>query len=148
MDLNVDKVKQGGYRLEDLLDTNARLSPDALGTFEEKEFFVKKGKFGLYVEWGEKTMSLKSLGNRPPENIRADEVIAFLSLSKETGSNVLREISGNLSIRKSQRGHYLFFKTSKMNKPVFYGLDGYEGDYLQDPLEDVKQWIQKTHHVF
>lgn len=145
LELNVDKLKQGGYCLEDLLD----LKPsEALGIFEEKEFFVKKGKYGVYVEWGEKTMSLKSFGNRPAENIRAEEVISFLSQCKESGSNILRDISPNLSVRKSQRGHYIFFKTSKMNKPVFYGLDGYEGDYLQDPLEDVKQWIQNKHHVF
>ena len=30
---------------------------------------IKKGRFGLYVEWGTSKISLKGFGNRPPENI-------------------------------------------------------------------------------
>jgi DNA topoisomerase-1 len=39
---------------------------------------VKKGKFGLFVRWGDSNVSLSSFGNRPMNNIRYEEVVEVL----------------------------------------------------------------------
>ena len=61
---------------------------------------IKKGKFGLYLLIGDdKTRNLKELGNRPLESIRYEEVIKLLE--EEGESDIIREISDNIKIRKS-----------------------------------------------
>jgi DNA topoisomerase-1 len=98
---------------------------------------LKKGKFGLYVTCGDLSKTLKQFGNRPMENIQLDEVIPLL----EEGSNMVREISADISIRKSKKGDYVFFKTSKMKKPKFFSLKGFEEDYKTCDIEVLKSWL-------
>jgi DNA topoisomerase-1 len=145
--IDMDRLERGDYALEEIVDTktNQREKPQALGQWEGQDVFIKKGKFGLYATWGEKTQNLKSLGNRPMENIKWEEVSELLQNSSESG--VVREITPSISIRKSKRGDYIFYKTSKMKKPLFYKLDGYQGDYKTDSVYSMKQWIQETHHI-
>jgi DNA topoisomerase-1 len=45
-----------------------------IGKFEGHDLILKKGKFGLYANWGANNKSLKEFGNRPLENITFDEV--------------------------------------------------------------------------
>jgi DNA topoisomerase-1 len=80
---------------------------------------------------------LKQFGNRPIESIQLDEVIPLL----EEGSNMVREVSTNISIRKSKKGDYIFFKTSKMKKPKFLSLKGFEEDYKTCDIDVLKSWI-------
>ena len=49
-----------------------------VGSHENKNLYLKKGRFGLYVEWGKNTKSMKKLGNRPLENISLDEILYLL----------------------------------------------------------------------
>lgn len=74
------------------------------------------------------------------ENVQLEEVIPLL----EEGSNMVREISADLSIRKSKRGDYVFYKTSKMKKPKFISLKGFEEDYKTCDVDVLKSWIQST----
>jgi len=143
--IDLERLERGGYTLDELVETKEKEKEKAIGVFEEKEVYIKKGKFGLYLEWGEKTKSLKHMGNRPVENIGWEDVLELLQDTSETG--LLREISKDLSIRKSKRGNYIFYKTSKMKKPLFYKLDGYEGDCLKDSVFAVKNWIEETYKI-
>ena len=143
-DVSLD-FKKTDYRLEDLVDDKTHAKKKPMGVLDGKEVTIQKGKFGLYATWGEKNVSLKSLGNRPPENIAWDDVQDLLRASLETG--VVREISPHISIRSSSRGAYVFYKTPKMKKPLFYKLDGYPGDYKSDPVFAVKAWLQETHAI-
>ena len=49
-----------------------------LGKYQNEDLILKKGKFGLYVSWGNNFKSLKELGNRPMENITLEEVTKIL----------------------------------------------------------------------
>ena len=63
----------------------------------------------------------------------------------------MRIINTNLSIRKSKRGDYIFFKTSTMKKPKFYNFTGWNiknGDYYTCDLSILKEWIRITHKIF
>ena len=45
--------------------------------------------------------------------------------NNEEGSNCVREINSNTSIRKGPKGDYLFYKTPRMKKPKFYDIKSF-----------------------
>lgn len=156
-DINIDihKLENGGYKLEDLIVieekpsiTDKKQDGLVLGIYENEQVILNKGKFGLYVTYGEKSKTLKELGNRPIESINFEEVEQILKTSETSGSNIVRTINENLSIRKSAKGDYIFFKTSKMKKPSFFNLTGINEDYKTCELDVLKSWIKDKHSVF
>ena len=116
-----------------------------IGKFEGHELILKKGKFGLYANWGVNNKSLKELGNRPLENITFDEVEQIL-IKKNT--NYLREISNTISIRKSAKGDYIFYKLPKMKKPSFFSLAGFDHDIATCDIELIKSWVKTKYKIF
>lgn len=82
---------------------------------------VKKGKYGLYVEWNGKTIGLRGFGNRPPENISLEEIRGVLERERDgKGAGIIKQLNKDTSIRRSKTGSlYVYFKTSKMRKPEF-----------------------------
>ena len=92
--------------------------------YDEKSVTVKKGKYGLYVKWGDVNISLKGFGNRPPENIRMDEIIGVLDAYKVGGgSGIVRQLNKDTSVRTNKQGLlYIFYKTDKMKKPAFFKM--------------------------
>ena len=131
-----------------MIDTNKTAkSQFILGKYNNHDVILKKGKFGLYISWGENSKTLKELGNRPIENITFDEVIKYL----EEGSNMIREINKDLSIRKGQKGDYLFYKNSRMKKPQFYDIKSFVSEVKEDykicDITILKSWIKDKHGV-
>jgi DNA topoisomerase-1 len=114
-----------------------------LGKFDEKDVILKKGKYGLYITWGDNSKTLKELGNRPMESITFQEIEPFLT----EGSNLIRTIAPFLSIRKSAKGDYIFYKTTKMRKPSFHSLSGFEPDYKVCKLDILKSWIKEKYEI-
>ena len=148
-DIDLRKLELGEYKLEDILSIENK-NEILLGKYEDCDLFLKSGKFGIYASWtrndtrndtrnenGEKTKALKCFGNRPMENITLEEVINAL----EKDGNLLRTVSDTITIRKSKRGDYIFFKTTKMKKPVFYSLKGFAEDYTICELDILSRWI-------
>ena len=83
IDLDPTKIENGEYSLEEMIEPKSTResrenNSKQIGIYEETPLFLKKGKYGLYASWGEKTKSLASLGNRPTENISLDEVLLVL----------------------------------------------------------------------
>ena len=58
-----------------------------------------------------------------------------------------REISKNISIRNGPRGYYIYYKTEKMKKPMFYSLDGFMDDYNLCDNNTIKLWIKDTYNI-
>jgi len=58
-------------------------------------------------------------------------------------SKIIRTINVSLSIRKSKRGDYLYYKTTKMKKPKFYSLDDFKEDYKTCSLDILLQWSKE-----
>jgi len=153
MDINITKLENGEYKLDDIIESketgengvNTNKSPNniILGKYDDKDVILKKGKFGLYVTWGENSKTLKQFGNRPLENITLEEIKPIL----EEGSNFVREISANISIRKSKKGDYVFFKTAKMKKPKFFDIKNFDQDYKTCDLNIVKTWLKETYDI-
>lgn len=116
-----------------------------IGKFEGHDLILKKGKFGLYANWGANNKSLKEFGNRPIENITFEEVEQNLI---KNNSNVLREVSNTISIRKSAKGEYIFYKLPKMKKPSFFSLAGFEHDFATCDIELIKSWVKTKYNIF
>jgi len=154
-DIDINKIRNGDYVLEDIVedkvDANStkekKIKEIILGKYENHDVILRKGKFGLYVTWGENSKTLKELGNRPMENITFEEIEKYL----EAGSNFIREISNDLSIRKGKKGDYIFYKPQKLKKPQFYDIKCFynetKEDYKTCHLTILKSWIKEKYNI-
>jgi DNA topoisomerase-1 len=147
-DFDISKLKNGELHLDEIVETNKTSNIQYnLGKYEGKDVILRKGKFGLYASWGDNSKTLKELGNRPIENITFEEVRTIL----EKGSGVVREINSSLSIRKGQKGDYIFYKNSKMKKPTFHDIKGFSNetgeDYKICDITILKSWINEKYSI-
>jgi DNA topoisomerase-1 len=147
-DMDIHKMENGDYNVEEIVDTTKKTkSQYILGQHNGKDVILKKGKFGLYISWGENSKNLKELGNRPIENITFDEVKKYL----EEGSNLIREVSSSISIRKGPKGDYIFYKSAKMKKPQFFDLNKFHSDVKEDykicDITILKSWINDKYKI-
>jgi len=147
-DVDIKLLEKGSFATEDIIDTNKTAKNQyTLGQYNGKDVILKKGKFGLYISWGEQSKTLKEFGNRPIENITFDEVRKYL----DEGSNMIREINSNLSIRKGPKGDYIFYKTSKMKKPEFKDIKAFASETSEDykicDITILKSWISEKYNM-
>jgi DNA topoisomerase-1 len=147
-DFDVSKLKNGELELDEIVETTKTQNKQYnLGKYEGKDVILRKGKFGLYVSWGDNSKTLKELGNRPIENITFEEVKEIL----EKGPSMIREINTNLSIRKGPKGDYLFYKNSKMKKPSFHDIKSFTNETKEDykicDITILKSWITEKYNI-
>ena len=148
--IDIHKIENGDYNeaIEEIVDTNIVKKRYVLGQHEGNDVVLQKGKFGLYITWDNNSKALKELGNRPIENITFDEIKKYL----DEGSNLIREINVSISIRKGQKGDYIFYKTAKMKKPQFYDLKTFSNDTKTDyktcNMTVLKSWLKEKHDIF
>lgn len=149
-DIDLKKLEQGEYELKDLLDSSS-IKEKKLGKYQGTILYLKKGKYGLYVEWGTNKKSMKEFGNRPIENIDYADVIKILEkdnlldINKPVG--LLRQVNENISIRSGKYGNYIFYKNNKMKTPAFYKLTNFKGDSINCDKKLLLEWINDTYHI-
>jgi DNA topoisomerase-1 len=160
-DIDIKKLEKGEYKLDEIIDKSNLFI--ILGDYEEHPLSIRKGKYGLYATWGTKTKNLSCFGNRPMENISFEDVKEILDkeftgvhqydtnsdsnndASQETqnrNTNIIRQISNNISIRRGKFGDYIFYKTQKMTKPMFLKIGGFKGDYKSCHIDILQDWIK------
>jgi len=147
-DIDISRLKNGEYNVDEVVNTEKKTnSTYILGKHEGNDVILRKGKFGLYITWGDNSKTLKELGNRPIENITFDEVKKYL----EEGSNQIRDITKDISIRKGPKGDYLFYKSSKMKKPQFYDIKCFVNETKEDykicDISILKSWIKDKYNI-
>ena len=147
-DVDIKSLEKGEFKAEDIIDNSKIVKTQyVLGQYEGVPVYLKKGKFGLYISWGENSKTLKELGNRPIENITFDEVKVFL----EEGSNLVREISTNVSIRRGPKGDYIFYKGARMKKPQFYDIKAFANETKENykicDINILKLWIKEKYNI-
>jgi DNA topoisomerase-1 len=147
-DIDIKKLENGEYKLSDVLE---KITSNNLGKYQNEDLIVRKGKFGLYVTWGDNSKSLTCFGNRPLENITFPEVFEILEkdgvMDPNKSVGFLREITANISIRRGKYGDYIFYKTSKMKSPKFYKLDGFKDDYRNCEKALIIGWIKVKYEI-
>ena len=132
--LDHEAIKRGEYKLEDVIENENKSSEKLLGKYRDKDVYLKKGKFGLYIECGEYNKSIK-FKKWKFNNLRWCKTIFRIKNNKE--------INETLSIRKKLWRLHIY-KTPNMKKPQFYKLNTFEDDYKICSIETIKQWIKEN----
>lgn len=143
LEIDFEKLENEKYELNELIE----IENPSLGIYESEEVVLKNGPYGEYVIWGNKTVSLKSLGKKKSlKDITMKMVIPLLeeNETKEEKKTILRELDENTSVRNGKFGMYVFYKTEKMKKPKFININKCPLNVLEDDEEQVLQWVQKT----
>ena len=144
-DIDIEKIKSKELSLQEIKDEKGKTN--ILGKYENEDLILKKGKFGLYVTWGDNKKSLQGI-NIPFDEVDYEKVVKFINLPKnESNQNILRVINDNLTIRKGKFGNYIFYKTPQMKKPQFLKLNKCPHDYLNCDLNVLNEWIVETHSI-
>ncbi len=144
-DIDITKLKAGLYKLDELVETKEENSK-LLGNFQEQPVYLKKGKFGYFLECGELRKSLNTVKiNVPIKEIKIEDALTILTDRASEGNNLVRRISNDLAIRKGKYGDYIFYKTESMKKPQFLKLNEFNDDYITCSLDFLKSWIKEKY---
>jgi len=152
--LDLEQLKYASnVSLEDVIDTNtSHTTSDSIGKYKGLDLFIKKGKYGIYAQWGTNKQSLKEeYGNTPIEHIQYLQVIRFLEKDKVLDPSkpvgLVRELNEHLSIRTGKFGDYIFYKKPRMKKAEFFKLKDFKGDYRNCEKVLLLNWIKLTYKV-
>ncbi len=137
--------------LSDVID-NTIVSKDAIGKYKGQDLFIKKGKYGVYAQWGNETKSLKEeFKNSPIEQLEYIDVIRYLDkdtiLDPSKPVGFVRELNKHISIRTGKYGDYIFYKKPRATKPEFLKLNGFDSDYKKCDKILILNWIKQTYNV-
>ena len=147
IEIDIDKLQNGEYELNDLV-CESKLSGRMLGVYEGHEIILKKGKFGMYITWGNLKKSISI--NKCEEEIKLEDIISLVKIKdsdKLIESSIVRVINNSLSIRCGKYSDYIFYKKEVMKKPKFFKLEGFKEDYKNCKLSVLKKWIKETYNV-
>ena len=136
---------------------------NCLGKYEGEDIFIKTGKYGPYVSWGEKTASIKSI-KKPLDSIVLEDVLTLLKIETESNieekdidgnaprlppppknPNILRIINSDVSIRKGKFGPYIYYMPMGAKKPEFFNIGKYKTTFATCSIDELHQWIQATY---
>ena len=138
-----------------------------LGKYNGADLFLRTGKYGPYLTWGDHKQSLAHLKSNATNAIMdADDVPcsyddavrciessavatrANASTYAVAGSNsnpsFLREINASTSVRTGQYGPYIYYKNPKMTTPAFVSLRGFKEDWKTCDLRILEMWSTTT----
>jgi DNA topoisomerase-1 len=149
--INFDElINSTQINLEDIIETNTT-SNDSIGKYKGKDLFLKKGKYGVYAQWGNETKALKEFNLIPLEHVKYIDVLKALErdniLDPTKPVGFVRELNKNLSIRTGKWGDYIFYKKPRMKKPEFFKLNGFKDDYHKCDKNLILNWIKLTYNV-
>ena len=157
LDIESLKIKnKSEISLEDVIDVTVKNNENGpIGKYKGQDLFIKKGKYGIYAQWGKERKSLnEEFSNVPIEEIKYIDVLRFLDkdtiLDPSKPVGLVRELKAGLSIRTGKFGDYILYKkpySKKTQKPEFLKLNGFNGDYKKCDKELLINWINQTYNI-
>jgi len=149
-DIMVDlgKLERGEYTFTDLVE----IPNEVLGEYLGDAVLLKSGKYGLYVEWGDNTVSLKTL-DVGARDVKLVDVVPLLESKSayasadhdSTNPNVMREITKDMSVRKGKYGLYVYYKTNTMKSPKFFATKGFKQNVMNCELGILEAWVREKY---
>jgi DNA topoisomerase-1 len=140
-----------------------------LGKYNGSDLFLRSGKYGPYLTWGDHKKSLPHLKSLEDANaitdvddlpcayddaVRRIESSSSSSSSSTTNAadpknpnanpSILREINASTSVRTGQYGPYIYYKNPKMITPAFVSLRGFKEDWKTCDLRMLEMWSTTT----
>ena len=124
------------------------------GNIEGEVAYIKCGKYGYYLNYGKDKISLNEFSSfdisekinkgSPLTNGEQMMLQNYLKTRNENRkSNILVKLSDNCSIRKSQHGVYIYYKTKKMKQPKFMKYN----DENDDKKELRNSWVTSQDYL-
>jgi DNA topoisomerase-1 len=149
--LDLEEIKHiPNLSLEDVIDNNVS-NNKAIGKYRGEDLFIKKGKYGVYAQWGKETKTLKDeFSGMPIDKIEYIDVLRVLDkdvLDPSKPVGLIRELNAHLSIRSGKYGDYIFYKKPRAKKPEFFKLNGFDSDYKKCDKLLILNWIKQTYKV-
>ena len=146
-DINIDiaKLIVGDYTLEDLVEKKEKI----IGTIENQPVILKNGRYGIYIEIGERHISIKP-NNKPFDEIEYDDIKDLINQpenKKEEDKNVLRKLNDEMSVRKGKFGAYVYYKRDNMKSPKFLNIKKFPEGYLGCEPSVLIDWLCKTYKL-
>jgi len=141
----MEKLKNGQYTLDDLVEIKER----HLGNYVDMPVIIKNGKYGIYLQYGDMTESIKDL-DKDISEIILDDVLPILEKPiKDTlpEKNVLRTVTSDISVRKGKFGAYVYYKTPQMKTPKFLNIKKFKGGYLMGDKDELIAWLKETYKI-
>ena len=142
--VTLDNIRGGSLKIEDIVETGKTFTGINLGSYKDNDVILKKGKFGLYVNWNKKNYSVGFL-KKTEKNIMLEDVIEVLSGKKSCNPNVLKIVTDDISIRKGKYGPYIFYKNGNMKKPRFLKLKNLIWTNLSSAA--ILTWIKEEYNI-
>jgi DNA topoisomerase I len=121
--IEMEKLKNGEYKLEDILENSNTMNSIVLGKYKDNDVILKKGKFGMYINCNGKNSSINHI-KKDMSKVILKDVVSVLEGKKSSNPNILKIVTSEISVRKGKYGPYVFYKTSKMKKPKFISMKG------------------------
>lgn len=160
--IDLEKLKNGEYTIDELL----QIKNDCLGKHGDYNVYIKTGKYGNYIQWGDNRTSIKNI-TKDLNTLTLDDVMGHIysieggceekeeldtSIRKPApppiSSTVLRTIDDCVSIRKGKFGPYIFYKTPFMKTPTFYNLTPkYKKSFDTCSLDELKNFIREKYNL-
>lgn len=138
-DIDIAKLRQGKYVINDLFATKSKPSDGRLlGNHQGKDVILKQSKFGTYIEWGESKINIQIT----EEIYKTTELCDVVDLLVKP---IILEISSNASIRNGAYGTFVYYKTAKMKKPKFISIDSSLAHKFTS--DEAKAWLRKNHNI-
>jgi DNA topoisomerase-1 len=83
--------------------------PKNLGKYQKKDVFLKKGTYGLYIQWGKDNFKIIQ---KYDEKITLDQAIECITFQPEPKkkSDMIQTIDGKYIIKNGPYGHYIDFE--------------------------------------
>ena len=113
---------------------------NSIGTYKNEEMYLKKGKFGYYLSWGDNKKSISST-DFDESNFTIEDAISII---EKKDANFIRKIDDNSSVRNGKYGPYIFYKTSVMKKPKFIKLKTFKDNYENCDLKILMEYVENN----
>jgi topoisomerase IA-like protein len=136
------------------LDELCEVKEKKIGTYENTDVMLKNGRYGMYIECGERNESIKDV-KKPFDEICLDDVAHILDKKKLTDAGagagadaiVLRKLNDDMSIRKGKFGAYVYYKRPDMKSPQFLNIKKFSEGYLGCDENILVEWLCKTYKL-
>ena len=147
-DLDLEKLKNmDTVTLSDVVENKTVVAQnEPMGKYKNQDLYIKKGKYGVYAQWGNEKKNLGDEFGNDISNIKYIDVLIFLEKDKildpNKPVNFVRELTDNISIRNGKYGDYIYYKKARNKNPTFLSLKGFEGDHRTCDKQLLINWLK------
>uniref|UniRef100_A0A6C0D0F9 DNA topoisomerase n=1 Tax=viral metagenome TaxID=1070528 RepID=A0A6C0D0F9_9ZZZZ len=151
--VNEQIIKIKNYSLIKIDEVKPEYKSLHCGLYKKHPLIIKDGPHGYYLEYKKEKTSLNALESDDiSEWIKDQEIseekmkILIDYMNQKKINENQNKINDDISIRKSERGYYIFYKTSKMKKPKFYS---FPNEYMDETnyIDKIKDYIEKKYKL-